>query len=107
MGKTYTMDGPSGGDRDPEQRGVNLNAINELLRVAENRSLRMEIKIMLSMYEIYNESVHDLLVTSEPPKKLEVRYDGKRCIVEGLTEIVIDSLGQAREAIEAGSKNRR
>lgn len=59
------MEGP---DHDP---GVNRRAIQELFRQTEERSSMYDFELALSMLEIYNEEIKDLLDPSD--KKLEIR----------------------------------
>lgn len=63
-GKTFTMEGTS------ENRGVNYRTLEELFRIANQRSGTMRYELFVSMLEVYNEKIKDLLVehTSEPKK---------------------------------------
>lgn len=61
-GKTWTMEGV------PENRGVNFRALAELFRLAQVRSASFKFDISVSILEIYNENVRDLLC-SESGKK--------------------------------------
>jgi kinesin family protein C2/C3 len=54
-GKTHTMEGP---DHDP---GVNRRAIQELFVQIEERSSMFDFELQMSMLEIYNEEIKDLL----------------------------------------------
>ncbi|GAB5031526.1 kinesin motor family protein [Nannochloropsis oceanica] len=54
-GKTHTMDGP------PEDRGVNFRALEEVFRLREERKGEMRYTLSLSMLEVYNETIRDLL----------------------------------------------
>ncbi len=56
-GKTHTMEGP------PGDHGVNYRALEELFHVCEERSENYEYIFTVSMLEIYNETLRDLLVT--------------------------------------------
>ena len=64
-GKTFTMEGI------PGNRGVNYRTLEELFRVANQKSGTMKYEFLVSMLEVYNEKIRDLLVenSSEPPKK--------------------------------------
>lgn len=55
----------------PENRGVNYRTLEELFRIGNQRSGTMRYELFVSMLEVYNEKIRDLLVenTSEPPKK--------------------------------------
>lgn len=57
-GKTYTMMGP------PEDRGINIRALQELFMIAGERDDvpgEPNIELKVSMLEIYNETIRDLL----------------------------------------------
>uniref|UniRef100_A0A8C8RGR7 Kinesin family member C2 n=1 Tax=Pelusios castaneus TaxID=367368 RepID=A0A8C8RGR7_9SAUR len=80
-GKTYTMEGVPG---DP---GINQRALRALYREMEARAGLWKYSVSLSMVEIYNEVIRDLL-GKEPQEKLEVKLnpDGSgRLHVPGLT----------------------
>ncbi|KAF3541703.1 hypothetical protein F2Q69_00024892 [Brassica cretica] len=72
-GKTFTMEGT------PENRGVNYRTLEELFRSSESRSRLMKFELSVSMLEVYNEKIRDLLVdnSSHPPKKLEVKQSAE------------------------------
>ncbi|XP_067933165.1 kinesin-like protein klp-3, partial [Watersipora subatra] len=55
-GKTHTMMGPS------DDVGVNIRAIQELLRLTNERE-SIDYQLSVSMVEIYNEVIHDLLTS--------------------------------------------
>jgi kinesin family protein C2/C3 len=65
-GKTFTMEG------SPENRGVNYRTLDELFRVSQERIGIMRYGLFVSMMEVYNEKIRDLLIDSsnQPPKKL-------------------------------------
>jgi kinesin family protein C2/C3 len=56
-GKTHTMEGPK------SDHGVNFRALEQLFRVCEERSEHYEYTFQVSMLEIYNETLLDLLAT--------------------------------------------
>jgi len=62
-GKTYTMNGPS------ENPGVNLRALKNLFKLAQDRKPMFEYEIQVTIFEIYNEEVRDLLTGVEKGKK--------------------------------------
>ncbi|XP_072913805.1 kinesin-like protein klp-3 [Hemitrygon akajei] len=97
-GKTYTMMGNEG---DP---GVNIRSIGELLRICQQRkSIRYTIKV--SMLEIYNEAVQDLL-SNQPRAQLEVMTQGRTVAIPGLTEIEVKTESDIKNVMQLGSKNR-
>ncbi|KAF9614257.1 hypothetical protein IFM89_016549 [Coptis chinensis] len=55
-GKTFTMEGT------PESRGVHYRTLEELFRISEERSCTMKYDLSVSMLEVYNEKIRDLLV---------------------------------------------
>ena len=71
-GKTYTMEGTDG------DRGVNYRTLKELFELAHLRRSQMEYKFEVSLVEVYNEEVRDLLAEYVP----EVTWStlGKVCI---------------------------
>jgi kinesin family member C2/C3 len=54
-GKTFTMEGV------PENRGVNYRALEELFRMSEERSASVAYTFSVSILEVYNEQINDLL----------------------------------------------
>jgi kinesin family protein C2/C3 len=62
-GKTFTMEGT---DRN---RGVNYRTLEELFKIAEERKDSVTYNISVSVLEVYNEQIRDLLATSPSSKK--------------------------------------
>jgi kinesin family protein C2/C3 len=96
-GKTHTMEGP------PSDRGVYFRALSELFH---GKPADTELCVKLSMLEIYNETLIDLL--TDKRCKLEV----KRCSdgtheVQGLTTQPVASLEEVHRHVESGSKRRQ
>jgi len=54
-GKTFTMEGPE------DNRGVNFRALKDLFEVVEERAEDMDYVCNLSILEIYNETIRDIL----------------------------------------------
>jgi kinesin family member C2/C3 len=54
-GKTFTMEGV------PENRGVNYRTLEELFRMSEERSASVAYTFSVSILEVYNEQINDLL----------------------------------------------
>merc|ERR1712154_710280 len=54
-GKTYTMEGPR------ENPGVNLRALKYLFKIQEERTPQFQYNIKVSIFEIYNENINDLI----------------------------------------------
>jgi kinesin family member C2/C3 len=54
-GKTFTMEGT------PDNRGVNYRALEVLFNTSAKRSSDMAYELSVSMLEVYNERIRDLL----------------------------------------------
>ncbi|XP_071961706.1 uncharacterized protein [Antedon mediterranea] len=97
-GKTYTMMGT------PEDPGVNIRSIRELLKMCNERS-KISYTLKVSMVEVYNEHVQDLL--SENSKEaLDIRMQGKRLTMKGLKEFKVGNEGDITEVMAIGDRNR-
>uniref|UniRef100_A0A8C5G8H0 Kinesin-like protein n=1 Tax=Gouania willdenowi TaxID=441366 RepID=A0A8C5G8H0_GOUWI len=93
-GKTYTMMGPKD---DP---GVNI-------RSQQNFKVYSEADWEpVSMLEIYNETLNDLL-TKSPGAPLEIRVQGKSMSVPGLTRVQVQTEADIVGTMETGERNRR
>lgn len=84
-GKTYTMEGPR------ENPGVNSRALSELFKIVEERGEDYRIDATVSILEIYNENIHDLLI---PPakmklKKLDIKQGPDGMHVPDLTSVTV------------------
>lgn len=108
-GKTYTMNGST------YDRGVNYRALESLFSIAaERKKSETDVRIVVSMLEIYNENLRDLilpdhLVDSQP--KLEIRKDistnsTNAVHVPNLTEIEVGTFDETWAVMEQGSLNR-
>uniref|UniRef100_J3M6X4 Kinesin-like protein n=2 Tax=Oryza brachyantha TaxID=4533 RepID=J3M6X4_ORYBR len=102
-GKTYTMEGV------PEDRGVNYRALEELFRLSEERSSSVAYNFAVSIMEVYNEKIRDLLDESseQTGKKLEIKQsaEGTQEVV-GLIEAPIHTIDGVWEKLKVGAKNR-
>ncbi|CAM9888775.1 unnamed protein product, partial [Phaeothamnion confervicola] len=112
-GKTFTMEGPR------EDRGVNFRALGELFDRAASEAGSRTFTFRVSMLEVYNEKVIDLLAepVSTPRgsgggggnggEGHEIRLDKRgRVYVEGLVEVEVSRLAQVEELIALGASNR-
>jgi kinesin family protein C2/C3 len=101
-GKTFTMEGYG------SNIGVSPRAINELFNQIEGLKESCTYSLSLSMLEIYNETIRDLLDSSKATNKdkLDIRQTPEGNMVQGLTEIVITSYEQVRELMKQGQANR-
>ncbi|MBA0833268.1 hypothetical protein Goarm_017592, partial [Gossypium armourianum] len=102
-GKTFTMEGT------PENRGVNYRTLEELFRVAGERGGVMKYELFVSMMEVYNEKIRDLLGESsnQPTKKLEIKQAAEGTQeVPGLVEACVNSTEEVWELLKSGNRVR-
>ncbi|CAN1843182.1 Kinesin-like protein KIN-14S [Linum perenne] len=99
-GKTFTMEGT------PENRGVNYRTLEELFRVSEERKGYMKYELYVSMLEVYNEKLRDLLVenSKEQSKRLDIKQaaDGTQ-EVPGLIESHVSSTEEVWKLLQSGN----
>lgn len=62
-GKTFTMEGSE------QDRGVNYRTLEQLFKISDERKETLSYKISISVLEVYNEQIRDLLATSPTSKK--------------------------------------
>ncbi|XP_007946255.1 kinesin-like protein KIFC3 [Orycteropus afer afer] len=101
-GKTYTMEGSS------ENPGINQRALQLLFSEVQEKASDWQYTITVSVAEIYNEVLRDLL-GKEPQEKLEIRLcpDGSgQLYVPGLTEFQVQSVDDINKVFEFGHTNR-
>ncbi|KAL5716224.1 hypothetical protein ACHQM5_017945 [Ranunculus cassubicifolius] len=104
-GKTFTMEGTE------DARGVNYRTLEELFRVINDRHGLYQYEMSVSVLEVYNEQIRDLLVPESQPssnsKRLEVRQvaDGIHH-VPGLVEAHVNNMNEVWEVLKTGSNAR-
>ena len=69
-GKTYTM---IGDDKNP---GLYFSAVDEIYRIMKSKQSQIQYDISVSVVEIYNEQIRDLLSKESHIVKLQENYDG-------------------------------
>jgi len=62
-GKTFTMEGTQ------LNRGVNYRTLEHLFKVSKERSETFSYDISVSVLEVYNEQIRDLLATGQTSKR--------------------------------------
>ncbi|RLN39223.1 kinesin-II 85 kDa subunit isoform X1 [Panicum miliaceum] len=99
-GKTFTMEGTE------RNRGVNYRTLEELFKIAEERKESVTYDLSVSVLEVYNEQIRDLLATS-PSKKLEIKQSSEGYHhVPGLVEAKIENIKEVWDVLLAGSNAR-
>jgi hypothetical protein len=78
----FSMEGPEGHLDEPEKLGMIPRAVFQIFETAEKLKEKNWKYVIEAQYlEIYNETIRDLLNTSEESKKLEIRHLGGKTIV--------------------------
>ena len=98
-GKTHTMAGPKS---DP---GVNQRAIAELMSLREKKFDELCTTLRVSMMEVYNETVVDLLDPGSKPKRVLAHAEAGRNVA-GLQEVAVESVADVEEVMATGESNR-
>lgn len=98
-GKTFTMEGPS------SNPGINQRALKLLFEETRDRGVDWSFSINVSVIEIYNEMIRDLL-GHDPSIKLEVKQGREGLFVPGLTEIQVGDVDELNEVFAMGKTNR-
>ena len=98
-GKTYTMMGPV------EDPGVNRRAIQELLTLIESAGGALHVELQVSMMEVYNENVFDLLHPSGRVK-CDVRSGPSGAYAAGMTQRPILNAQEAEQTMADGQEHR-
>ncbi|XP_047678232.1 kinesin-like protein KIFC3 isoform X4 [Tachysurus fulvidraco] len=101
-GKTYSMEGI------PEDPGINQRALHLLFSEVSEKMPDWRYTITVSMVEIYNETLRNLL-GENPSEKLDIKMcpDGSgQLYVPGLTEITVKSVEDINKVFDLGHMNR-
>lgn len=98
------------GDLSEDEGGHGRNAgiiprtIRQLFQELKQRD--PENHVMVSMLELYNEELRDLLCFSDEPKPLNIFEDGTGVVVQGIKEHAITSVERGLEMMKSGVKKR-
>lgn len=98
-GKTFTMEG---NDANP---GLNRRALTELFAVLEERKIDWSFEMEVSVIEIYNENIRDLLADN-PKLKLDIKHGKDGPFVPGLTSHPVRSAEEVRKKFQQSQKSR-
>ncbi|XP_077569378.1 kinesin-like protein KIFC3 isoform X2 [Stigmatopora nigra] len=101
-GKTYTMDGV------PSDPGLNQRALRLLFSRVCSQSPEWDFHVCVSMLEIYNETLRDLLGDKRADKlDIKMNPDGSgQLYVPGLTRVAVRTLEDVNQILEAGRAGR-
>jgi len=97
-GKTHTMQGPKD---DP---GVNIRALTRLFEVAADRAPDIRYEIKVTLLEIYNEKIQDLL--GEKGRVLKAVQGAYGMEVQDLTMVPVSNEKEVLDTLKKGSRNR-
>ena len=89
-----------------EDRGVYYNAVNALFNIKDERAEFARYDISVSLLEIYNENVKDLLGSGEGPEYLEIRRGPQGVFVPGLEEVPVGNADEVMEVLMRGNERR-
>uniref|UniRef100_A0AC35FZX9 Kinesin-like protein n=1 Tax=Panagrolaimus sp. PS1159 TaxID=55785 RepID=A0AC35FZX9_9BILA len=98
-GKTYTMDGPQ------INPGIGQRALIQIFQELEKRKNQIEFTINVSLIEIYNEKIKDLLDPTNQKLELHLEKDGRQRISK-LSKHSVDSVEKVQIILSKGRKNR-
>ncbi|XP_031107444.1 kinesin-like protein KIN-14R [Ipomoea triloba] len=102
-GKTFTMEGNEG------NRGVNYRTLEELFKISKERGDTFTYDISVSVLEVYNEQIRDLLSTSSSSssKKLEIKQASEGFHhIPGIVEARVENINEVWSVLQAGSSAR-
>ena len=80
----------------PDNPGINQRALLELFSLVEERQADYDYSIVVSVLEIYNECVRDLLAV-DPTMKLDIKQSPDGVYVPGLTQVAVSQLEEVNE----------
>ncbi|KAG5059177.1 hypothetical protein JHK87_000206 [Glycine soja] len=100
-GKTFTMEGTQ------QNRGVNYRTLEHLFKVSKERSETFSYDISVSVIEVYNEQIRDLLATGQTSKRLEIKQASEGFHhVPGVVEARIDNINEVWNVLQVGNNAR-
>jgi len=98
-GKTYTMEGTA------NNPGINKRALEDLFNTVEQRSCQWSYTVNVSILEVYNETVRDLLNGSSEKLEIRMSLEGSREIPNLITTQVT-TMEEVMKIFEEGRRNR-
>ena len=105
-GKSHTMTGPSISNiEDIELQGIIPRMVRTVFTRIENASEDIVFNVTVSMVEIYNERIKDLLDTTKDNLRIHEKA-GKGVYLQDVTENYIESEDQVYQIMRHGNDNR-
>lgn len=102
-GKTHTMQGPN--IEDIELQGIIPRMVRTVFTRIENASADIMFSVHVSMVEIYNERIKDLIDPSKDNLRIHEKQ-GKGVYLQDVNEQYIESENQIYDLMRLGNKNR-
>jgi kinesin family protein C2/C3 len=87
-------------------RGVNTRALEDLFRKSDGRRSEWRDSITVSLLEVYNEEIRDLLSDGRSEDKLEVKIGPNGNHVPGLVSLPVDNIAAVLSLISMADRNR-
>jgi myosin heavy subunit len=95
-----------GFDNPPELRGLIANSFTQIFQTIEQTTKEKDFMVTITMIEIYNEQIRDLL-GKDPKQPLELQDAGDKGMrIKGIHECKVSNLEQVENAMKIGRKNR-
>jgi len=101
-GKTYTMEGPD--MEDKTSQGVIPRMVFSVFQGISNAHEGIEFQVKVSIVEIYNERIKDLLDIKKD--NLQIREDAGHVYIENITEISVGNEEDVYEILKYGHTHR-
>ncbi|PPD66188.1 hypothetical protein GOBAR_DD36937 [Gossypium barbadense] len=100
-GKTFTMEGTG------QNRGFNYRTLEQLFKLIEERKEISTFSISVSVLEVYNEQIRDLLATEPASKRLGIRQASEGFHhVPGIVEAKVENIKEVWNVLQAGNNAR-
>ncbi|WKX99198.1 hypothetical protein Q1695_014238 [Nippostrongylus brasiliensis] len=104
-GKTFTMGTEeTTSSMASDRRGIIPRLVSAIFEQIRDSSQAASFKVYVSMLEIYDEKVHDLLSPAKEP--LQVREQGGSVFVQGLSRSKVENLVETMAQLEKGGSLR-
>lgn len=80
----------------PDNPGINQRALLELFNIINQRQLDWDYTVVVSVMEVYNENIRDLLAANHT-EKMDVKQGPDGVYVPGLTQVSVTCLEEVNE----------